>query len=102
MASWAALQTWHIFFPDQPFEFWQENYFRRLSQSGPRLILELGWVGCKIVLSSLLGSAAAIFIGLRPKKSVVSINNAIAEAIVVGVSLTLLAHAFFAILQFWD
>jgi ABC-type multidrug transport system ATPase subunit/ABC-type transporter Mla maintaining outer membrane lipid asymmetry permease subunit MlaE len=101
MASWAALQTWHFFFPDQPFEFWQENYFRRLNQSGPRLILELGWVGCKIVLSSLLGSAAAIFIGLRPKKSVVSINNAIAEAIVIGVSLTLLAHAFFAIVQFW-
>ena len=58
------------------------------------------WVGCKIVLSSVLGSAAAIYIGLRPKKSVVSINNAIAEAIVIGVSLTLLAHAFFAIVQF--
>jgi ABC-type multidrug transport system ATPase subunit/ABC-type transporter Mla maintaining outer membrane lipid asymmetry permease subunit MlaE len=102
MSSWAALQTWHFFFPDQPFEFWQENYFRRLNLSGLRLILELSWVGWKIVLSSLLGSAAAIYIGLRPKKSVVSINNAIAEAIVIGVSLTLLAHAFFAIVQFWD
>jgi ABC-type multidrug transport system ATPase subunit/ABC-type transporter Mla maintaining outer membrane lipid asymmetry permease subunit MlaE len=102
MASWGALQTWHFFFPDQPFEFWQENYFQRLNQGGPRLIVELSWVAWKIVLSSLLGSAAAIYIGLRPKKSVVSINNAIAEAIVIGVSLTFLAHAFFAIVQFWN
>jgi ABC-type multidrug transport system ATPase subunit/ABC-type transporter Mla maintaining outer membrane lipid asymmetry permease subunit MlaE len=102
MSSWAALQTWHWFFPDQPFEYWQENYFRQLTQSSTRTLLELSWVAWKIVLSSFLGSAAAIYIGLRPKKSVVSINNAIAEAIVIGVSLTLLAHAFFAIVQFWS
>ena len=100
-ASWGALQTWHFFFPDQPFEFWQENYFYELNRTGSRMIVEMGWVGWKIVLSSFLGSAAAIFIGLRPKKSVVSINNAIAEAIVIGVSLTFLAHAFFAVIQFW-
>ena len=100
-ASWSALQTWYFFFPDQPFEFWQENYFRRLVEAGPTLFVELGWVACKIVFSSILGSAAAVVIGLRPKTSVVSINNAIAEAIVIGVSMTLLAHAFFAILQFW-
>src|SRR5690606_25479770 len=23
-ASWSAYQTWTLFFPDQPFEFWQE------------------------------------------------------------------------------
>jgi ABC-type transporter Mla maintaining outer membrane lipid asymmetry permease subunit MlaE len=101
MSSWGALQTWHFFFPDQPFEYWQENYFRRLNQGGLHLLLEFSWVAWKIVLSSLLGSAAAIYIGLRPKKSVVSINNAIAEAIVVGVSLTMIAHAVFAIAQFW-
>lgn len=100
-ASWAALQTWQVFFPDQPVEFWQENYFRRLIEAGPALYAQLGWVGAKIALSSLLGSGAAILIGLRPKLSVVSINNAIAKAIVIGVSLTLLSHAFFAILQFW-
>ncbi len=100
-ASWSAFQTWYFFFPDQPFEFWQENYFRRLIESGPSLLIEIGWAACKIVLSSILGSAAAIIIGLRPKTSVVSINNAIAEAIVIGVSMALLAHAFFAILQFW-
>lgn len=101
MASWSALQTWQIFFPDQPSEFWQENYFRRLVEAGPALYGQLGWVFAKIVLSSLLGSGAAILIGLRPKTSVVSINNAIAKAIVIGVSLTLVSHAFFAILQFW-
>src|SRR5215471_16584315 len=95
-ASFAALQTWHLFFPDQPFEFWQENYFRRLIEAGPRLYREGGWVLAKCILSSTLGSAAAIIIGLRRKTSVVSINNAIAEAIVVGVSITLLAHAFVA------
>ena len=40
----------------------------------------------KIVLGSTLGGTAAILIGLRRKISVVSINNAIAQAIVIGVS----------------
>jgi ABC-type nitrate/sulfonate/bicarbonate transport system ATPase subunit/ABC-type transporter Mla maintaining outer membrane lipid asymmetry permease subunit MlaE len=100
-ASWSALQTWRFLFPDQPFEFWQENYFRRLIETSPSLFFELFWVTCKIVFSSILGSAAAVIIGLRPKTSVVSINNAIAQAIVIGVSMTLLVHALFAILQFW-
>ena len=100
-ASWAALLTWEVFFPDQPVEFWRENYFRRLIEAGPALYAQFGWVAAKIALSSVLGSGAAILIGLRPKMSVVSINNAIAKAIVIGVSLTLLSHAFFAIMQFW-
>lgn len=100
-ASWAGLQTWKLLFPDQPFEFWQENYFRRLVEAGHGIYGLMGWVAGKIVLSSILGSGTAILMGLRPKVSVVSINNAIAKAIVIGVSLTLFAHAFFAVLQFW-
>jgi ABC-type multidrug transport system ATPase subunit/ABC-type transporter Mla maintaining outer membrane lipid asymmetry permease subunit MlaE len=100
-ASWAALQTWWLFFPDQPFEFWQENYFRRLAEAGPRLWSEFGWVLAKVALSAAMGSIAAIAIGLRRKTSVASINKAVAEAIVVGVSVTLLAHAAVAVLQFW-
>ncbi|WP_207461208.1 ATP-binding cassette domain-containing protein [Azospirillum sp. SYSU D00513] len=100
-ASWSALQTWWLFFPDQPLEFWQENYFRRLAEAGPGLITEAGWIGAKILLSSLLGGITAVAIGLRRKTSVMSINTAIAEAIVAGVSLTLGAHALVAIFQFW-
>jgi ABC-type multidrug transport system ATPase subunit/ABC-type transporter Mla maintaining outer membrane lipid asymmetry permease subunit MlaE len=99
--SWASLQTWLFFFPEQPVEFWRENYFRRLVESGPHLWTELGWIVAKIVLAGVVGSAAAILIGLRRKTSVVSINNAIAEAIVVGVSVTLLSHAAIAVMQFW-
>ncbi len=99
-ASWAALQTWQIFFPEQPPEFWRENYFRRLVQAGPQLWVEAGWILAKIVLSALVGSTAAIIIGLRRKVSVVSINNAIAEAIVIGVSVTLLSHAVVGLIQF--
>ena len=100
-ASWSALQTWHLFFPDQPSEFWRENYFRRLVEAGPELWLEIFWVLAKIVLGAILGSVAAILIGLRRKISVVSINNAVAEAIVIGVSVTLLSHAAVAVVQFW-
>jgi ABC-type multidrug transport system ATPase subunit/ABC-type transporter Mla maintaining outer membrane lipid asymmetry permease subunit MlaE len=100
-ASWAALQTWWFFFPGQPFEFWQENYFRRLIEGGPTLIMDAVWVLAKMVMGSALASLAAILIGLRRKTSVVSINNAIAESIVIGVSVTLMAHALVAVLQFW-
>src|SRR5262249_4244565 len=49
-AAWSALQTWHWFFPDQPFEFWQENYFRRLAEAGPHLVVDAGWILLKILL----------------------------------------------------
>src|SRR3546814_8004521 len=39
MSFWASLQTWQLFFPGQPFEFWQENYFRQF-QSGPVVMTE--------------------------------------------------------------
>jgi ABC-type multidrug transport system ATPase subunit/ABC-type transporter Mla maintaining outer membrane lipid asymmetry permease subunit MlaE len=100
-ASWSALQTWHLFFPDQPSEFWRENYFRRLLETNHRLWLEVVWVLAKIMLGAALGGTAAILIGLRRKISVVSINNAVAQAIVIGVSLTLLSHAVVAVIQFW-
>lgn len=96
-ASWSAYQTWTLFFPDQPFEFWQENYFRRLVEAGRS---EWGWGLAKIVLSAVLSSAAAITIGLRSNTDVVSVTSAVARAIVIGVSLTLLAHAFLAVLRF--
>ncbi|HEV7369760.1 ATP-binding cassette domain-containing protein [Arenibaculum sp.] len=100
-SAWAALQTWWLFFPDQPVEFWQENYFRRLTEAGPALVVEFYWILGKILLSSVLGGLAAAVIGLRRKTSVVSINEAIAQAIVIGVSLTLFSHAAVAIFQFW-
>jgi ABC-type transporter Mla maintaining outer membrane lipid asymmetry permease subunit MlaE len=100
-ASWSALQTWHLFFPDQPSEFWRENYFRRLVETSPRLWMEVVWVLAKIMLGATLGGTAAILIGLRRKISVVSINNAVAQAIVIGVSVTLLSHAVVAVVQFW-
>ena len=70
-------------------------------EGSPTLIIDAAWVLAKMVLGSALASLAAIVIGLRRKTSVVSINNAIAEAIVIGVSITLMAHALVAVLQFW-
>ena len=55
----------------------------------------------KITLAAALGGIAAILIGLRRKTSVVSINNAVAQAIVISVSVTLLSHAVVAVVQFW-
>jgi ABC-type transporter Mla maintaining outer membrane lipid asymmetry permease subunit MlaE len=102
-ASWSALQTWHLFFPDQPSEFWRENYFRHLVEMGPRRQwLEIAWVLAKIMLGAALGGTSAILIGLRSKVSVASINNAVAQAIVIGVSVTLLSHAVVAVVQLWQ
>jgi len=51
----------------QPFEFWQENYFRRLIEGGPTLIMDVAWVLAKMVLGSALATLAAVLIGLRRK-----------------------------------
>jgi ABC-type multidrug transport system ATPase subunit/ABC-type transporter Mla maintaining outer membrane lipid asymmetry permease subunit MlaE len=100
MATWTSYQTWHLLFPGQPFELWQENYFRIFLRGGPRVTSLLTWVVVKTILSAIGAAAVAVRIGMRQKESVIAINYAIAESIVVGISITLLVHAIVGVLQF--
>lgn len=99
-AAWTSLQTWHLLFPGQQTELFQENFFRVFLSGNAHAMDDLFWVLVKTVLSSLFASLAAIAIGLRRKESVVAINYAIAESIIAGVSITLFVHAAVGVAQF--
>lgn len=100
VATWFALQTWRLLFPGQPFELWQDHFFR-LFVIRPDLLWEnVGWILLKTVVSVFLASLIAIQQGTGHKSSVLEINHAIARSIVYGVSVTLLVQASIAVLQF--
>jgi ABC-type transporter Mla maintaining outer membrane lipid asymmetry permease subunit MlaE len=94
-----SLLTWMYLFPGQPTEYWQENFFRKLSEPGV-LGTEIGWIALKVVASALLGCGTALLIGLRSRRSSSGVTQLIASAIIAGVSLTLLVHAVLMLLQF--
>ncbi|PWC31250.1 hypothetical protein TSO352_31150 [Azospirillum sp. TSO35-2] len=98
MASWASMQTWHAQFPQQDFELWRGQFFRKLLPDGYHPASSMLWVALKVGLSALLAGAAAIVIGGGRKDSVLEINASIARSIIIGVTLTLLVHAVISVL----
>ncbi|KOR31602.1 hypothetical protein TI05_12550 [Achromatium sp. WMS3] len=94
-----AFYTWQMIFPAQPFELWQEHFFRAMlpgTKGGDKLI----WVVVKVLLSSAAGGWVAIRSGLTRKDSVIAVNYAIARSIILGVTATLIVHAGIAVIVY--
>lgn len=99
ISSLMAFYTWHLIFPGQPFELWQEHFFRAMLP-GTKGWNKLIWVIAKVLLSSACGAWLAIHAGLARKDSVIAVNYAIARSIILGVTATLLVHAGIAVLVY--
>lgn len=98
LGSWAAQETWHVQFPMQYRALFRTQFFRNvLDESGWPLPL-MGWVVVKAAGSALLAAASSILIALGPKPSSQAVNRSVANAIVIGVILTLVVHAGISIL----
>jgi ABC-type transporter Mla maintaining outer membrane lipid asymmetry ATPase subunit MlaF/ABC-type transporter Mla maintaining outer membrane lipid asymmetry permease subunit MlaE len=98
-AFFTSLVTWHYLFPGQATGYWQENFFRKITDGHIMLTSGL-WIVVKVTLSALLGGGAAVLVGLQPLRSSSQVAQLIATAIITGVSLTLLVHAVMLVLQF--
>ena len=98
-AFFTSLVTWHYLFPGQATGYWQENFFRKITDGHIMLTSGL-WIVVKVTLSALLGGGAAVLVGLQPLRSSSQVAQLIATAIITGVSLTLLVHAVLLVLQF--
>ncbi|AWK85721.1 ATP-binding cassette domain-containing protein [Azospirillum thermophilum] len=98
VASWGSMETWHLLFPQQPRELWQDHFFRKLLVDGLWPAKKMGWVLLKVALSGFLAGGVAILIGMGRKDSVIAINTAIAQSIIAGVTITLLVHALVSVL----
>jgi ABC-type lipoprotein export system ATPase subunit/ABC-type transporter Mla maintaining outer membrane lipid asymmetry permease subunit MlaE len=98
LGSWAAQETWHVQFPTQYRALFRIQFFRNvLDQNGWPMPL-MGWVVVKAGVSGLLAGISSILIALGPKPSSQAVNRSVANAIVIGVILTLIVHAAISIL----
>lgn len=98
LGSWAAQETWHLQFPSQYRALFRTQFFRNVLHASGWPLPVMGWVVVKAGVSALLAGISSILIALGPKPSSEAVNRSVANAIVIGVILTLLVHAGISIL----
>ena len=98
VGGWAAQETWHLQFPSQYRALFRTQFFRNVLTPDGWPLTIMGWVVVKAALSALLAAGSSILIALRPQPSSQAVNHSVANAIVIGVILTLIVHAAISIL----
>jgi ABC-type lipoprotein export system ATPase subunit/ABC-type transporter Mla maintaining outer membrane lipid asymmetry permease subunit MlaE len=98
LGSWASQETWHVQFPTQYRALFRTQFFRNVLDENGWPLPVMGWVIVKAGLSALLAAISSILIALGPKPSSQAVNTSVANAIVIGVILTLIVHAGISIL----
>lgn len=98
VGGWAAQETWHLQFPTQYRALFRTQFFRNVLTADGWPLPIMGWVVVKAALSALLAAGSSILIALRPQPSSQAVNHSVANAIVIGVILTLIVHAAISIL----
>jgi ABC-type lipoprotein export system ATPase subunit/ABC-type transporter Mla maintaining outer membrane lipid asymmetry permease subunit MlaE len=98
LGSWAAQETWHLQFPTQYRALFRTQFFRNVLDANGWPLPVMGWVVVKAGVSALLAAASSILIALGPKPSSQAVNHSVANAIVIGVILTLVVHAGISIM----
>lgn len=98
IGSWAAQETWHTQFPSQYRALFRTQFFRNVLTDNGWPLPMMGWVVVKAATAALLAGISSIVIALGPKPSSEAVNRSVANAIVIGVILTLLVHAVISIL----
>jgi ABC-type lipoprotein export system ATPase subunit/ABC-type transporter Mla maintaining outer membrane lipid asymmetry permease subunit MlaE len=98
LGSWASQETWHVQFPTQYRALFRTQFFRNVLDENGWPLPVMGWVVVKAGVSALLAATSSILIALGPKPSSQAVNTSVANAIVIGVILTLIVHAGISIL----
>jgi len=95
----ATLATWQVQFPDQPAALFRDSFFLLVFRDGAWLPDGWPWMLAKILPSALASAAVGLYFGYRRKTSVLSLNAAIAQAIIFGVSAALLVNAAITLIE---
>ena len=98
LGGWAAQETWHVQFPTQYRDLFRAQFFRNVVDENGWPLPVMVWVVVKVAVSALLAAGSSILIALGPKPSSQAVSRSVANAIVIGVILTLLVHAGISIL----
>ena len=100
LSTWTTMMTWAYIFPDQSLYLWRDQYFQRLLPPGTVIMRGWDWLLLKSVPSVLGATAVTLWLALRPKRSVLDISNATAQAIIWGVSFLLIWQSAITIVEF--
>jgi len=98
IGGWAAQETWHVQFPSQYRALFRTQFFRNVLTGDGVPLPMMAWVVVKAGVSALLAGTSSILIALGPKASSQAVNHSVANAIVIGVLLTMIVHAVISIL----
>jgi ABC-type multidrug transport system ATPase subunit/ABC-type transporter Mla maintaining outer membrane lipid asymmetry permease subunit MlaE len=98
LGGWAAQETWHLHFPSQYRALFRTQFFRQVLGPDDWPLPGMAWVVIKTTASALLAAISSILIALGPKPSSRAVNDSVANAIVIGVILTLMVHAAISVL----
>jgi ABC-type lipoprotein export system ATPase subunit/ABC-type transporter Mla maintaining outer membrane lipid asymmetry permease subunit MlaE len=98
LGGWAAQETWHLQFPTQYRELFRSQFFHNVLDKDGWPLPIMVWVLVKTGLAAFLAGTSSILIALGPKPSSQAVNHSVANAIVIGVILTLIVHAGISIL----
>ena len=99
VAATASLVTWQAQFPELPAAIFRDAFFQLVFREGDWLPDGWLWMLAKILPSALAAGALGLYFGQRPKTSVVSLNSAIAQAIIFGVSAALIINALVTLIE---
>ena len=98
LGSWTAQETWHVHFPGQYRALFRNQFFRQVLDAGGWPLHGMVWVLVKTMASAFLAAVSSIIIALRSGPSNQAVNHSVANAIVIGVILTLFVHAAISIM----
>jgi ABC-type lipoprotein export system ATPase subunit/ABC-type transporter Mla maintaining outer membrane lipid asymmetry permease subunit MlaE len=98
LGGWIAQETWHMHFPGQYRALFRTQFFRQVLGDGGWPLPAMAWVLVKTTLSALLAAVSSIVIAIGPEPSNQAVNRSVANAIVIGVILTLIVHAAISIM----
>lgn len=95
----ATLATWQLQFPGQPADLFRDSFFLLVFRDGAWLPDAWPWMLAKIIPSALASALLGLYFGYRRKTSVLSLNAAIAQAIIFGVSAALIVNAAVTLIE---
>jgi hypothetical protein len=99
LGGWAAQETWHFLFPSQYRQLFQAQFFRNVLGPNGWPLAVMVWVPIKAAASGLVAGTVSLVIASRPKTSNQEVGQAVANAIVLSVLLTLVVHASLTIVM---
>jgi ABC-type multidrug transport system ATPase subunit/ABC-type transporter Mla maintaining outer membrane lipid asymmetry permease subunit MlaE len=100
VTAWVAMMTWAYIFPDDSTYLWRDQYFQRLWPPGTKMLDGVDWITVKSIPSVIGATGIALWLGYRPKQTVADINDAIAKALIWGMSFVLVWQTVLILIEF--